>query len=165
MGSIQQRFGLFNLSNFSECEVFELRQKVFSEYLVDIAWLLKDPSSENFQQFLTSSQIQRSCYLLDFLLHCGSTTILDRVLQKLKIMLDKMEINSKVNGCNGDVEINLLQREMDHARNILCGKKVKNEGQYTVCEMDCLPGSYSETGIPSISLPSEVNVIVWFTVY
>ncbi|KAM2656994.1 hypothetical protein EV1_012418 [Malus domestica] len=108
-----------SLSN--SCEASSLRHTAFSEVILDIAWLLKKPSSENFQQIITASQIQRFNYLLNFLISIKSTTILDKVLQNLETLMAKMELNSANNG-SIDADMRLLQNYMNYARDLLCQK-------------------------------------------
>ncbi|KAJ6430981.1 hypothetical protein OIU84_018482 [Salix udensis] len=68
MKIIQQRFDASrSLIIGSECEVSTMRQTAFSEFSMDIAWLLKEPSAENSQQTMTSFQIRRVNSLLNFL--------------------------------------------------------------------------------------------------
>ncbi|GJW94431.1 hypothetical protein Tco_0174103 [Tanacetum coccineum] len=52
----------------------------FSELLVDIAWLLKQPFVEDMECALMSSQLQRFSFVLNFLMEYGSTIVLRKVL-------------------------------------------------------------------------------------
>ncbi|XP_012069443.1 squamosa promoter-binding-like protein 7 isoform X2 [Jatropha curcas] len=124
---MQQRFDASHPSNGSQCVVSEQRQMVFSEFILDIAWLLKKPSAESFLQFRSSSQIQRLHSLLNFLLHHELTAILDKVSQNLKIILDKIEISRVVYGIS-DSDMELLQKYMDWANNMLLKKAKKSDG-------------------------------------
>ncbi|KAL0434564.1 UNVERIFIED_CONTAM: Squamosa promoter-binding-like protein 7 [Sesamum latifolium] len=63
------------------CEAFASRQTQFSEFVLDVAWLLKKPVSE---QQLTSSHIQRFNCLLNFLIKKESYVVLERVFCSLK---------------------------------------------------------------------------------
>lgn len=71
------------------CEVLASRQTQFSGFLLDLAWLLKKPVSE---QLLTSSHLQRFNYLLDVLIEKGSSVILERIFYLLKSSIDKNAI-------------------------------------------------------------------------
>ncbi|KAM4126689.1 hypothetical protein ACJW30_02G033600 [Castanea mollissima] len=136
MEILQQRFDASPFLKESEsvaigpmsdsCEVSALRQSTFSEFLLDVAWLIKEPASENFQQFITASQIQRFNSLLSFLMCNDSTTILEKLLQKLKIVISNMEFNSVAKG-TFDADLSLLQKYLDNARAILCKKHKKSE--------------------------------------
>lgn len=134
MNTIQKRYEeSFSLqgSHFSSsgslsdsCEASSLRHKAFSEVILDIAWLLKKPSSENFQQIMTASQIQRFNYLLNFLISIKSTTILEKVSQNLKTLMDNMELHSANDGTS-DADMRLLKNYMDYARD---RQKIDNSG-------------------------------------
>ncbi|XP_010323003.1 squamosa promoter-binding-like protein 7 isoform X2 [Solanum lycopersicum] len=63
----------------SPCEASTSRKSEFSEFMLDVAWLLREPSSENVQ-ILASVQMQRFNYLLNILMESQSTIILERVL-------------------------------------------------------------------------------------
>lgn len=109
------------------CEVSALRQKALTELLVDIAWLLKEPASESSRQTISSSEVQRFNHLFSFLIYNESTTILEKMLQNMKILMDKIELNSAVNGIS-DSDMGLLLKYMDYAREMFCQKVKKNEG-------------------------------------
>ncbi|EEF45453.1 squamosa promoter-binding-like protein 7 [Ricinus communis] len=125
MKIIQQRFDASHLPKGSQCEVSAQRQMAFSELLVDIAWLLKKPSSESSQRIMSSSQIQRLNSLLNFLLLHEATAILDKALKNLKIIL--METEREVSG-SSDADMKLLQKHVDWAWNILYQKVKKRDG-------------------------------------
>ena len=139
MKSIQQRFdaSLFQQGSkisaigslLEACEVSTLRQRAYSELVLDIAWLLREPKLENFQEIGASSPIQRFNCLLSFLIQNESTVILKKVLQNLKIVLEKTGFN----GTN-DSDIRLLQKYMDYARDILSNKLQKGESTVLLSE-------------------------------
>ena len=139
MKSIQQRFdaSLFREGSkisadgslLEACEASTLRQSAYSELVLDIAWLLREPKLENFQETMASSQIQRFNCLLSFLIQNESTVILKKVLQNLKIVLEKTGFN----GTN-DSDIRLLQKYMDYARDILSNKLQKGESTVLLSE-------------------------------
>lgn len=167
MKIIQQRYDASHSSNGSDCEVSALRQMTFSEFVVDVAWLTKEPLSENFQKILTPSQIQRFNSLLKFLLHHESTTILDKILQNMKIMMNKMEVSSVVDRTSA-ADRRLLQKYMDSASVILSQKLKKNEAlalhsKSTGRTDDCVSGNCSEGDLPSIAPTSEVRMSTFCT--
>ncbi|XP_058001002.1 squamosa promoter-binding-like protein 7 isoform X2 [Hevea brasiliensis] len=145
MEIIQHRLDSSQLSSGSQCEVSARRQMAFSELVVDIAWLLKKPSTESLQQIMSSSQIQRLNSLLNFLLHHESTAILAKILQNLKIIVDEMEKTRVMYGIS-DFEMSLLQKYMDGASDIL-HQKVKQSDN--VDERDFR--RCSETDMPSVA--------------
>ncbi|KAI3823757.1 hypothetical protein L1987_05198 [Smallanthus sonchifolius] len=72
-------------SKSSSCEV---AVKKFSEVLVDIAWLLKQPIVED-TECAIMSQLQRFTFLLDFLIEYESTTVLKRILHCVKMRITR----------------------------------------------------------------------------
>ncbi|PON80255.1 SBP-box transcription factor [Parasponia andersonii] len=107
-------------------EVSSQRKTVFSEVILDIAWLLKKPGSENFQQ-ITTSQVQRINYLLNFLISIESTTILEKILRNLLTVMDKMKLKDVRNGIH-DADLRALQKYVDHAQRLCCQKLQKIGG-------------------------------------
>uniref|UniRef100_A0A2N9ETS0 SBP-type domain-containing protein n=1 Tax=Fagus sylvatica TaxID=28930 RepID=A0A2N9ETS0_FAGSY len=154
MKILQQRFDAAIGRMSDSCEVSALRQSKFSEFLLDVAWLLKEPASEKFQQFITASQIQRFNSLLSFLICNDSTTILEKLLQKLKILISNMEFNSMVNGTY-DADLSLLQKYMDNARDILRKKHKKSESSMqsgSVPNGDCFSQSCFQDNVISVPI-------------
>lgn len=118
MEILQQRFdippsskGQTPLTARSTCEVFAFRQAQLSEFILDVAWLLKKPTSE---QHLTSIHIQRFNNLLSFLIENKSCAILERVLYCLKYYMD----NNLVAGIF-DSEMRLLRKSIDISQKLL----------------------------------------------
>ncbi|KAH6816544.1 hypothetical protein C2S51_021364 [Perilla frutescens var. frutescens] len=116
MGSLQQKFDTSVSSQEQPlsrpaCEVLTSRQTRFSGLLLDLAWSLKKPTSE---QILTSSHIQRFDHLLDFLIEKGSAVILERVFCLLKSSIDK---NIVVGVSCSDMRS--LREKMEIVRNML----------------------------------------------
>ncbi|XP_022844100.1 squamosa promoter-binding-like protein 7 [Olea europaea var. sylvestris] len=104
------------------CEVYALRKTEYYEFLLEVAWLLKDPVLE---LHLTVAQIQRINYLLNFLIERGSTVILYRVLSHMKTVMDKYLVTGVP-----DADMILLWKILNNARTILCQKL--QEKDYTV---------------------------------
>ncbi|KAJ6719756.1 SQUAMOSA PROMOTER-BINDING-LIKE PROTEIN 4 [Salix purpurea] len=153
MKIIQQRFDASrSLIIGSECEVSTMRQTAFSEFSMDIAWLLKEPSAENSQQTMTSFQIRRVNSLLNFLLHHESIIVLDKILKNLKIRTDKREVNGMVN-------TRLLQSYMDCASSILHKKLERSEvlKHHLECpgQENCDSGSCCVSNKPASAISSE----------
>ncbi|XP_011071504.1 squamosa promoter-binding-like protein 7 [Sesamum indicum] len=96
------------------CEAFASRQTLLSEFVLDVAWLLKKPVPE---QQLTSSHIQRFNCLLNFLIEKESSVVLERVFFSLKSAID----NNMVTGTS-DSDMRLLQKNMDIAQHRLAHK-------------------------------------------
>ncbi|KAL5852517.1 hypothetical protein ACOSQ3_007635 [Xanthoceras sorbifolium] len=119
------------------CGISALRQTALSEFLLDIAWLLKVPASETCQQIMSASQIQRFNSLLSYLIHNESTAILEKMLQHLKILIDRMGLNSALI-VSMDTDIGLLLRYMDYAKDIL-NQKLQKDGGLMQHSRDIVP--------------------------
>ncbi|KAE8732461.1 Squamosa promoter-binding-like protein 8 [Hibiscus syriacus] len=161
MKSIQQRFDAsasrqgskFSATGsfFESCEASTLRQRAYSELVLDIAWLLREPKLGIFQETKASSQIQRFNRLLSFLIQNKSTVILKKILQNLKIVVGKMGFN----GAN-DSDIMLLQKYMDNARDILRDDELQKgeipecRSEYIERERNQLSQSSFENDEPSV---------------
>lgn len=100
------------------CESSSLKQKVYSELMTDISWVLKKPTPEPLQHILNSSQIQRFTRLLKFLICNDSCVILGRVLEHLKIVMENVETNAAVNGFSYP-ELSFFEKYLDYARDVL----------------------------------------------
>ncbi|KAL8515493.1 hypothetical protein ACS0TY_014251 [Phlomoides rotata] len=98
------------------CEVLAVRQKQFSGFILDVAWLLKKPVTDT--QPLSSLHIQRFNYVLDFLIEKGSSVILERVFCSLKSAIG---INFVVAGVS-DSDMKSLREKMGIAQNMLSEK-------------------------------------------
>ena len=105
-------------SSYKYCEHSSLRQKVYSELVTDISWLLKKPSSEPLQRIMNSSQIHRFTRLLKFLISIDSTVILGRVLEHLKIVMGNVESNVAANGFSYP-DLRYFEKYLDYATVVL----------------------------------------------
>ncbi|XP_057959413.1 squamosa promoter-binding-like protein 7 [Malania oleifera] len=149
MMRLQQKFDASLRSKGSElltigsppdpCEVFVLRQTSISEFLLDMAWLLREPASDNFQHVLIASQIQRFNCLLSFLIQNKSIIFLEKFLQYMKVLMDNVELNSLFNNVN-NADMRLFLKHMDHAKDII-HQRVQKSGVLVVD-----PGNYVPKG-------------------
>lgn len=101
--------------------VFRVKQSKFSELLVDMAWLLKQPIVEEIECVMMSSQLQRFTCVLDFLIEYESTTVLKRILKCIKMRIMKNESDGI-----------LIQGTVNHATEVLhqrLNKKVNQEDE------------------------------------
>lgn len=126
MEVLQQQIGSSLSSNehklsFSRppCEVFASKQAEISELVLDVAWLLKKPLSE---QQLTSSQIQRSNYLLEYLIENDSSVILEKLVCSLRSAIDNNLATE-----SSDSETSSLLKNMDTAHRRIAQKLIKKE--------------------------------------
>lgn len=145
MKTLEQKFDVSLLSKqfqsasggsiCSSCETFALSYASSSDLLVDIAWLLKDTTSESFDRVMTASQIQRYCHLLDFLISNDSTIILGKILPNLIILTESMKSNISINRTS-DVDMTQLLNHIHNARNAIYEKHKKGGGIIVHSEMD-----------------------------
>ncbi|KAL2506723.1 Squamosa promoter-binding-like protein 7 [Abeliophyllum distichum] len=149
MEMLQQKFNTYRSSTEQQlscprpaCEILASRQAEFSRFLLEVSWSLKKPVTE---QQLTSTQIQRFIYLLNFLIERESTLILERVLDCMKSAMN----NNLVVGIS-DADMKLFCRNMDNARNILHQKL--EEKEYPV--MHAADGNFSSQSSQHISRSS-----------
>ncbi|KAG2395799.1 Squamosa promoter-binding-like protein [Vigna angularis] len=118
----------------SSCETFTLSH-TSSDLLVDIAWLLKDTTSENFDRVITASQIQRYCHLLDFLMCNESTVMLEKILPNLIILTASMKSNFVIN-TTSDVDTRQLLNHIHNAQITIFQKHQKNGSIIVQPEME-----------------------------
>ncbi|KAJ7980187.1 Squamosa promoter-binding-like protein [Quillaja saponaria] len=137
MKILQQRFDASLISKRSQfayvgylcesCNASAVRQTTYSDLILDVGWLLKEPSVETSHKTMTSSQIERFSCLLDFLICNDSTIILEKIVRNLEILTENSNLNSVVNSTN-DVDMRLLQKSIDHARCLLSNKHPRSGG-------------------------------------
>ncbi|OIV91954.1 hypothetical protein TanjilG_23215 [Lupinus angustifolius] len=141
----------------SSCQAFALRHtSSSSDLLVDIAWLLKDPTSENFDRVMTASQIQRYCYLLGFLICNDSTIILGKILPNLTILTEIMRSNVVTNRMS-DIDMTELLKCMHSARDVISQKLHKGGGITVDSEMEGVKVAQScfQDNMPSVAINSQ----------
>ncbi|CAL0309044.1 unnamed protein product [Lupinus luteus] len=153
----------------SSCQAFALRHaSSSSDLLVDIAWLLKDPTSENFDRVMTASQIQRYRYLLDFLICNDSTIILGKILPNLTILTESMKSNVVTNRMS-DIDMTELLKCMHNARDVIFRKLHKGGGIIVDSEMEGFKVAQScfQDNMPSVAINSQGIMSIadtWFGV-
>lgn len=167
---MQQKLDVSLLSRLSEsssgcsicsfCEAFALRHTAYSDFLLDVAWLLKDPTSEDFHRAMTASQIQRLCCLIDFLKCHELTVILGKVLQNLIILTENIETNNVINRLS-EIDMTLLSEHMYQARYFLA-QKHQRSGDLVFSEMEGhkVAQSHYQDNIPSVvAINSQVRTL------
>ncbi|CAJ1962283.1 unnamed protein product [Sphenostylis stenocarpa] len=143
MKTLQQKLDLSLLSKqfrsasdgsiCSSCETFALSH-TSSDLLVDIAWLIKDNTSEFFDRVMTASQIQRYCHLLDFLMCNDSTIILEKILPNLITLTEGMKSNFVINRMS-DIHTSQILNQIHNAKNAIYQKHPKNGSIIVLSEM------------------------------
>ncbi|KAL9240859.1 hypothetical protein vseg_015032 [Gypsophila vaccaria] len=107
------------------CEVSCSAQTAFSEFMLDVAWLLKCPSSEKLQHVITSSQVQRLSCLLNILISSKSNYVLERILRSLVSVMDEIE-SSDVPTIT-DFDKKMLNESFNRAKDFICQNLCKDE--------------------------------------
>ncbi|KAL1358398.1 hypothetical protein HN51_003674 [Arachis hypogaea] len=143
----------------SLCEDFAHRH-TSSDLLVDIAWLLKNPTSENFERMMTASQIQRYCYLLDFLICHDSILILEKILPKLVIFTEGLKSNIVISRTS-DVDVTQLLNCMHLARDVINQNHQKGRGIVVHSETEGfrIEKTCSQDSLPSVSRIKSQDVL------
>ncbi|XP_076907105.1 squamosa promoter-binding-like protein 7 [Bidens hawaiensis] len=116
---LQMKYYL-NCSRDSETSSCEVAVNKFSELLVDMAWLLKQPIVEDAECVIMSPQLQRFTFLVNFLVEYESTTVLKHVLHSVKMRVFK-------SGGIFEADKTLLQELIDHATEVLNQQLAKKE--------------------------------------
>lgn len=143
-----------------KCKDFVLRQTAISELLLDIGWLLKKPKSDGLQNQLTLTQIQRFNCLLSFLIQNESATVLMKILQSLKTVMDTKKVCNYDNSTNGNAVMKLFQKNLEHAEKIV-HQRIQPVGELNLCpagqeEYSC---EYGRNDMLSPALSTrEVNI-------
>ncbi|KAI3687328.1 hypothetical protein L1987_81023 [Smallanthus sonchifolius] len=133
-------------SKDSESISCELAVNKFSEVLVDMAWLLKQPIIEDMERASMSSQLQRFIFLLNFLIEYESTIVLKRVLHSVKMRIIE----------NGDIvetDRTLLQGTVNLATEVL-SQRLKKKVNLLIDDDD--DESYGDQVHPFISTVNQV---------
>ncbi|GMH29282.1 hypothetical protein Nepgr_031125 [Nepenthes gracilis] len=136
------------------CEVPCKRQASFSDFIQDVAWLLKEPPLEKMQNVMTSFQIQRFNCLLNFLISNECTSILERILQSLNIVMDQLESVGIIDGIT-DGDRRLFGKYVGQASDLII-QKLKIDGCIALTENfvpkgDACSESYSKNGVLSVA--------------
>lgn len=135
------------------CAVLASRQIRFSGFLLDLAWSLKKPVSE---QLLTSLHIQRFNYLLDFLMEKESYAILERVFCSLKFSVD----NNAVAGVS-DSDMRSLRAKMGIVQDMLDHrKKEKGPAAMPACQSGQKENQFVFPAAKMVWRPTFMHVIL-----
>jgi len=99
---------------------------------------------------------------LNFLICNDSTTILEKLLGKLNIVISDMKSNSTVNG--SDADLSLLQKHIDNARDILHKKNNTSESSVvqsgSASRGNSISESHSQDNVLSIPFNSQGTGII-----
>ena len=142
------------------CEVLASRQAEFSEFVLDVAWLLKKPASK---QKLTSSHILRLNCLLKYLMEKESTVVLDGLCCSMRSAMDNDLVDS-----DSDSDLRLLQKNMNTARRRLAPRSHQKVVANTPTPSGncCSHSSENDASslIPSSSLVNHMRLYIFHTI-
>ncbi|XP_042024587.1 squamosa promoter-binding-like protein 7 isoform X1 [Salvia splendens] len=133
------------------CEVLASRQAEFSEFVLDVAWLLKKPASK---QKLTSSHILRLNCLLKYLMEKESTVVLGGLCCSLRSAMDNDLVDS-----DSDSDLRLLQKNMNTARRRLAPRSHEKVVTDTPTPSGNCCSHSSENDASSLTPSSNLNFI------
>ncbi|XP_047957473.1 squamosa promoter-binding-like protein 7 isoform X1 [Salvia hispanica] len=133
------------------CEVLASRQAEFSEFVLDVAWLLKKPASK---QKLTSSHILRLNCLLKYLMEKESTVVLDGLCCSMRSAMDNDLVDS-----DSDSDLRLLQKNMNTARRRLAPRSHQKVVANTPTPSGNCCSHSSENDASSLIPSSSLNFI------
>ncbi|GAA0186432.1 hypothetical protein LIER_33720 [Lithospermum erythrorhizon] len=126
MKLIQQRLGISYTSKrrqlaptCSLCDVSVSQQLRLSEFILDVAWLLREPLMDDLA-FVPSTQIRRFIHLTKFLIENESSSILARVLHSMKVLVERNPLTGV-----SDVDMRLFWSNIDIAKDKLSRRKLE----------------------------------------
>lgn len=103
------------------CELFVSQELRLSQFILDVAWLLKEPKMEDLE-FVPSTQIQRFNHLIKFLIENESSSILSMVLHRMKVLVDRNPLAGV-----SDVDMRLFWSNVDIAKDKLYLRKLEHD--------------------------------------
>lgn len=99
------------------CEYFVSKQNAISQLLLDIAWLQRKPSLDEYKNELSTANIQRLTCLLRFLVANNSVNLLETVLCSLENLFST-EVLSNLDKYKHDADVAQLLDLVDHAKEL-----------------------------------------------
>ncbi|KAK3440967.1 hypothetical protein EUGRSUZ_B01228 [Eucalyptus grandis] len=143
-----------DISNVPDsCGAFSQRQATLSEFILDIAWLLKEPASENLDHSFSVLEIQRFSSLLSFLMQHDSSTILEKILQRLDFLMENIELTSEISSGNNDADIRSFNTQIDQAREFLrkhqSSKRAVLHSEHSRRKEECSHQGFSQNDVLS----------------
>ncbi|XP_039128586.1 squamosa promoter-binding-like protein 9 isoform X1 [Dioscorea cayenensis subsp. rotundata] len=109
---------MINTENPDSCESLTSRQTAMSDILLDIGWLIKNPSVEESEVAFSSINIQRITCLLEFLTRNEFVNILEEILQNIDHIIGEKGFHESVDKTS-DADFELFMKQVNHARDTL----------------------------------------------
>ncbi|TVU19329.1 hypothetical protein EJB05_35473 [Eragrostis curvula] len=110
--------GEFPGASFDPCERQKFRSAAMSEFLVDIGWLIRKPTPEEFKNLLSLTNIQRWVNMLKFLIRNDFFNVLEIIVKSVDNIIGS-EILSNLERGRLEDHVTTFLGYVDHARNII----------------------------------------------
>ncbi|CAL4908171.1 unnamed protein product [Urochloa decumbens] len=132
------------------CERRKLQMTAMSGFLIDIGWLIRKPTPDEFKDVLSSTNIQRWVCILKFLIQHGFINVLDIIVKSMDSIVGSEFLSNLERGRLEDHVTSFLGY-VSHARNII--ERRANNAEKTQYETGWI--SASSPNMPSLgtSLP------------
>uniref|UniRef100_A0A0A9B7E5 Uncharacterized protein n=1 Tax=Arundo donax TaxID=35708 RepID=A0A0A9B7E5_ARUDO len=111
-------FGEFPGASSDPCERLKLRSAAMSGFLIDIGWLIRKPSPEEFENALSLTNIQRWICMLKFLIRNDFINVLEIIVKSVDNIIGS-EILSNLERGRMEVHVTEFLGYVSHARNIV----------------------------------------------
>jgi hypothetical protein len=121
------------------CEGKKFQSAAMSGFLIDIGWLIRKPTSEEFKNILSLTNIQRWAYMLKFLIQNDFLNILDIIVKSMDNIIGS-EILSNLEKGRLEDHVTTFIGYVNHARSIV-NQKAKH-GKETQLETRLVTGNF-----------------------
>jgi hypothetical protein len=108
------------------CEHWELQQSTMSGFLVEIGWLIRKPSPDEFKNLQSKTNIKRWICVLKFLIQNNFINVLEIVVKSSENIIGS-EILSNLERGSLEHHVTTFIGYVRHARNILDHRAKQNE--------------------------------------
>jgi len=108
------------------CEHWELQQTAMSGFLIEIGWLIRKPSPDEFKNLLSKTNIKRWICVLKFLIQNNFINVLEIVVKSSENIISS-EILSNLERGGLEHHVTTFLGYVRHARNIIDHRAKQNE--------------------------------------
>uniref|UniRef100_A0ACD5TH74 Uncharacterized protein n=1 Tax=Avena sativa TaxID=4498 RepID=A0ACD5TH74_AVESA len=108
------------------CEHWELQQTAMSGFLIEIGWLIRKPSPDEFKNLLSKTNIKRWICVLKFLIQNNFINVLEIVIKSSENIISS-EILSNLEMGGLEQHVTTFLGYVRHARNIIDHRAKQNE--------------------------------------
>ncbi|KAG8085543.1 hypothetical protein GUJ93_ZPchr0010g9370 [Zizania palustris] len=111
-------FGDFTGTSSDPCELRRLRQTAMSGFIIDIGWLIRKPSADEFKNILSSTNIHRWICMMKFLIQNDFINVLEIIVNSLDSIIGS-EIFSNLEGGRLESHVTEFLGYVNQAHNIV----------------------------------------------